>query len=98
MGFFSWKCKACLKSIKAPYNLPYGYEYQNEAVLLESKGSIIIGSYDGYGNVGQYEIGYDPLEPELWHKLCWEEAGKPEYIGPSEHAEDQGFFYDNPGE
>lgn len=98
MGFFSWKCKGCSESIKAPYGLPKVWDFMNEAVLLESKGSVIHGSYDGYGNVGNYEISYDPLDPELWHKKCWDKAGKPAYTGPSENAEDQGFFYDNPGE
>ena len=98
MGFFSWKCKGCSESIKAPYGIPEEWEYMNEAVLLESNGNIIIGSYDGYGNVGEHEICYDPLEPEIWHKKCWEEADKPEYTGSSEYAADQGFFYDKPGE
>ena len=98
MGFFSWNCKGCGASIKAPYNVPEGWEFMNEAVLLEFKGSLIMGSYDGYGNIGEHEISYDPLEPELWHKKCWEEAGKPEYTGPSRYAGDQGFFYERPGE
>ena len=70
----------------------------NDAVLLEPNGSIVIGNYDGYGRIGyeQREINWEAGEPELWHKKCWENSGKPSFSGASKHAEDQGHFYDSP--
>ena len=109
MGLFSWKCKKCDHSIKAPYNVPTGWEYMNEAVLLRKGQEPVIGHYDGYGRIegfeesaptamSEYEVAAYPQDPEMWHKVCWENAGKPEYTGDSEYAEDQGFFYDDPSE
>ena len=37
-------------------------------------------------------------EPEMWHKKCWKNAGKPEYSGGSDYSSDQGYFYDDPTE
>tara|TARA_R110000803_G_scaffold75751_2_gene140124 strand:- start:171 stop:416 length:246 start_codon:yes stop_codon:yes gene_type:complete len=73
----------------------------NEAVVLRPNGNPIMGKYDGYGRVNGIEItdcidllGGGMDLPEIWHKRCWEMAGKPAYSGPSEFAEDQGFFYE----
>ena len=98
MGFFSWNCKKCSHSIKSPYDIPSGWEYMNEAVYLKPNGSIVIGDYDGYGRVGNegHEIDWEAGEPELWHKRCWENAGKPGFSGSSKYSEDQGFFYATP--
>ena len=96
MGLFSWKCKGCDHSIKSPYDIPEGWEYMNEAVFLQEHEPPIVGDYDGYGRVGGYDIKMVTDHPEMWHKKCWENAGEPEYTGHSKHAEDQGFFYDNP--
>ena len=108
MGLFSWQCKKCDHSIKSPYNLPTGWGYMNEAVYLREGLEPVIGKYDGYGCIEgveappemynmQGDIGFD-TDPELWHKVCWENAGKPEYSSTSEYADDQGFFYDDPSE
>jgi len=94
MGLFSWECKHCDHSIKAPYNIPYGWEYMSKAVLLQEHEEPIIGDYDGYGRIDGDDI--QTMNPELWHHKCWENAGKPEYTGPSNYASDQGFFYDDP--
>ena len=96
MGLFSWECKKCDHSIKSPYHLPEGWEYMNEAVFLQEHEPPIIGDYDGYGHVDNYDLQIVTDNPELWHKKCWENAGKPEYTGPSNYSSDQGFFYDNP--
>jgi len=98
MGFFSWNCKHCNHSIKSDYGLPEEYHYMREAVLLLPSGSIIIGHYDGYGRITD-EAGCETEidfcgRPELWHRKCWEQAGKPSYTGESDHANDQGFFYE----
>ena len=94
MGFFSWECKGCHESIKAPHSLPKELAWQNSYVALVPGNLLEMGSYDGYGEHGRL-----PGNVELWHTLCWEEQGKPEvYSGPSAHADDQGYFYDYQGE
>jgi len=99
MGFFSQDCIECGDSIIAPYDMPAGMEWQNKAVVFTPNGSMLRGDYDGYGAVGydadgmgRYDIGMDNT---VYHERCWEAAGKPmEYRGPSDGADDQGFFYD----
>ncbi len=98
MGFFSWNCKGCNYSIKSEYGLPKDLSYMKEAVYLTPNGSVVIGEYDGYGRINdkgcETEIDWESGEAELWHRKCWEKAGKPSYEGPSTDAEDQGYFYD----
>ena len=100
MGLFSWQCKKCDHSIKSPYNVPTGWEYMTEAVVLQEGEEPVIGEYDGYGTVGSLDVNsFGDDEPEMWHKVCWEKAGKPNrYTGGSEYSQDQGFFYDDPSD
>jgi len=100
MGLFSWQCKKCDHSIKSPYNVPDGWEYMTEAVVLQEGEEPVIGEYDGYGTVGSLDVNsFGDDEPEMWHKVCWEKAGKPNrYTGGSEYSQDQGFFYDDPSD
>ena len=98
MGLFSWQCKKCDHSIKSPFGVPSGWDYMNEAVVLQEGEEPVIGEYDGYGTVGSLDVNsFGDDEPEMWHKKCWENAGKPNrYTGGSEYSQDQGFFYDDP--
>ena len=90
MGFYSWECKGCHESIKAPYDLPKNIAWQNNYVALGPGDLFECGSYDGYGEHGRL-----PHNVELWHAWCWEEHGKPtDYTGASDSARDQGYFYD----
>jgi len=94
MGFFSWNCKGCGESIKAPYDIPEGIEWQNNAIVIGQGPNINRGSYDGYGRINGIEVNHVVEDPEMWHEKCWIDAGSPlEYTGASEYAEDQGFFY-----
>ena len=90
MGFFSWNCKGCGKSIKAPYECePL---WHNDAVAILDNGSVLMGRYDGYGRINDT---FELESPCLWHEKCWIEAGKPtDYRGESDNASDQGFFYE----
>ena len=99
MGLFSWNCKKCDHSIKSPYNVPTGWDYMTEAVILREGENPIYGEYDGYGRIGAFEVNsFGGDEPEMWHKKCWDNAGNPEYSGGSKYADDQGFFYDDPSD
>jgi hypothetical protein len=42
-----------------------------------------------------WDASEDGHEPCLYHRACWELAGKPEYTGPSEGSRDQGWFFDD---
>ena len=43
MGLFSWNCKECGESIKAPYDIPKHIAWQNEAILLCEDGTMVCG-------------------------------------------------------
>lgn len=90
MGFFSWKCRGCGRSILAPY--AQGLEWMSQAVVLTEDGEVIHGEYDGYGRVGLYSVIDNGQNSDLWHRGCWMVAGQPKYRGPADHAEDQGYF------
>lgn len=101
MGFFSWNCKRCGESVKAPYNIPQSLAWQNRVVALTPNGSTFIGMYDGYGRiVGEYalaKLSSWEAAAEVNHYDCWI-ADKDQfwYWDASVYAEDQGFFYDRP--
>lgn len=94
MGFFSQDCEECGESIISPYDIPQGLEWQNEAVCITPRGSVICGPYDGYGRVDDHEYAIEATNT-VYHRFCWERAGKPtEYLGASRGSDDQGFFYE----
>lgn len=91
MGFFSWKCRACGHSILASCAVDREINgWMNKAVAINYDGDMVIGSYDGYGEVD----GTDVDGRAMWHKSCWEVAGRPGFDRPSAAAEDQGYFFD----
>jgi len=90
MGMFSWECPACNFSIRDCGGCCED-NWQGEAVVLTPGGSRIIGTYDGYGRIGGTELGEQIDDFAIYHKACWELAGKPEFTKPSRHAADQGF-------
>ena len=102
MGFFSWNCKRCGESVKAPYNVPQKLAWQNKVVALTPNGSTFVGMYDGYGRiVGEYALTKltswgDAVEVN--HYACWtsDDGIRYRYRDASSYAEDQGFFYDRP--
>jgi len=95
MGFFSFECKGCGHSILSDYAVDKGEnEWMKDCVAVAEDGSILRGEYDGYGRVGSWDDeGYD--DTAFYHKHCWELMGKPtEFDGASDHAADQGYFFD----
>ena len=100
MGFFSWNCKACGKSIISGYASCEINDWMKNVVVLRENGSRIIGEYGGYGDVlGQVIHAPDEMEIDfeddqcMYHQAYWEKAGRPEYDGPSDNAQDQGYFF-----
>ena len=104
MGYSSRLC-SCGESIKSPANLPAAMAWQNDIVVLTPGGSILLGSYDGYGRVSSDEYVQAiqiPEDSQWWHDRCYTLAQHPDtrtwvdvtYTGPSPDAPDQGYFYD----
>jgi len=89
MGCFSWECKCCGESAKE------GDDWMGQVVIVGEDGSVLRGTYDGYGRVhgglGSIDISDGPDSFALYHSACYKLAGKPDYDGPSRHADDQGL-------
>jgi len=97
MGFFSWKCKHCNRSILNTEGVNQKNAWMARAVAILASGNILKGDYDGYGRVGGASLPdlMGAQEPDLYHASCWELAGKPtSFKGGSLYADDQGWFYD----
>lgn len=92
VGFFSSDCEGCehpLLSMAAtdPINT-----WMNNAVAITPNGSLLKGSYDGYGRLNDRDA--DLGTATVWHEACWRRAGSPtEYRGVSKPSRDQGWFF-----
>ena len=65
----------------------------SDCVALLSNGSVLMGSYDGYGRLDGRDI-FDNYDVEAYHKKCWEACGSPKkFTKASRNADDQGHFY-----
>lgn len=104
MGFFSWNCKKCGHPMLSEYAISEKNGWMNKVVVILPGGSILKGSYDGYGRVDGREIdGYEWTDddemtnsPQCYHEACWKAEGKPsEYTEGSNDSEDQGYFFDD---
>lgn len=99
MGFSSWECARCKKSILSSYACREGIDYEWCKATIVTKDSVSTGVYDGYGRLHMkggavLEELYE-LEPlKIYHERCYEKAGRPSYqkAKKSAHAYDQGFF------
>lgn len=99
MGFFSWNCKGCGESVKAPYEIPKALAWQNKMVAILPEGSVLKGDYDGYGRIDAHASSSTPKDPvtvtctlpcwgeqqpQVWHARCHVDAGEPcEYEEPT---------------
>lgn len=89
MGFFSWNCKVCRHSVRE------GRGWMSKAVVQGEDGSTATGRYDGYGrldgSVGTIEVADMDGRFAMFHQTCFKLAGRPEFNGVSESADDQGM-------
>lgn len=93
MGFFSYNCKCCGKSIVNSSAICPVTEWQSEFILFTNSGDVKSGrKYRGYGFHDDDDL-YENFT--VYHKACWEHAGRPEYQGQSEGARDQGYFFED---
>ena len=65
MGFFSWNCKCCDKSVLSPY-CPTEFDWMNKMTMVLKTGAVLQGEYDGYGGLGgrtdKYAESYEDEE------------------------------------
>jgi hypothetical protein len=94
MGFFSWNCSCCGRSIRRRGGAGID-NWMSKATAVCADGSVAHGEYDGYGRLdsrlGEIELT-EGGEFSLFHTACWEHAGKPGFKGQSASAKDQGYF------
>ena len=68
MGFFSWNCKCCDKSVLSPY-CPNEVDWMNKMTMVLKTGEVLQGEYDGYGGLGnrsdKYAESYDYKHEDL---------------------------------
>ena len=105
MGFFSYECQGCNRSVLAPYG---GADPRlSHTVVIKPDGSTFAGTYDGYGRVGYNDLGipdfknvagehpmrgYNVCPDSVWHHACWVLSDEPGFTGPSANADDQGYI------
>ena len=86
MGFFSWNCKCCGKSVLSPY-CPNEVDWMNKMTMVLKTGEVLYGDYDGYGGLGCREDKYaDDYENEDLNQ----------YMGPEQlvlHYEENATIY-----
>jgi hypothetical protein len=108
MGFFSFDCPVCNRSIRSHHATNRVSAWMTQCVFLpeDLRRKRAIGEYDGYGRIGvlvdigdaDWHFDHDKdghrLEPRfaLYHLACWRLAGKPAFTEASRSASDQGFF------
>lgn len=98
MGFFSQNCHGCGHPALCRQATNEVNAWMVHVVAIQPNGSILIGDYDGYGMVGNWDGAIGFTDASVWHQACWREAGKPTeyaYKGASPWAEDQGWFFDS---
>lgn len=98
MGFFSFQCKGCGNSILSPYAIGDKNAWMAEVTAVYPDGTILSGTYDGYGRIAELDddgLNFAFEDVSVWHTECWLDAGSPGYNGCSEHADDQGYFFDD---
>lgn len=92
MGMFSWDCNGCGFSLRDCKGCSQD-NWMSRGVCLTPDGSRVIGFYDSYGHLGEYNLVNQIGKFAIWHHACWELAGKPEYDKPARHSHDQGFCH-----
>lgn len=92
MGMFSWDCNGCGFSLRDCSGCSEE-NWMGRGVVMTQDGSRVIGWYDGYGHLGEYNLVNQIGRFAVWHFACWELAGRPEYDRPACHSHDQGFCH-----
>lgn len=92
MGMFSWDCLACGFSLRDCRGCSEK-NWMAHGVCVTPDGSRVIGFYNSYGQLGEYNLVDQIGKFGIYHKACWELLGKPEYTKPASQSRDQGFCH-----
>lgn len=108
MGFFSWECPVCNKSIRSHWATDD--INMQRCVVVFPDGTFVTGLYDGYGRLKDKGVIHDLMkiqpprfndedfdldrELKMYHRNCWGAVGCPDFNHArwSRYANDQGFF------
>jgi hypothetical protein len=96
MGFFSWKCAKSDKPVMSSYavkNTPW--EFASDVIVLFKNGDRISGTYDGYGNVNDYDILNDGEHNWRMVIKSYYSGETFEQLPQNKYDQGQGFFYDD---
>lgn len=95
MGFSSSNCEGCEHPLLSERATNEINAWMTQSVAITENGSIIKGSYDGFGNIGNTEEAV--YGNTVWHEACWLAAGLPtDFRGESEASYDQGWYFEDP--
>jgi len=98
MGFFSANCRACGHPLLSRAATTEGVNgWMRFGVVVFGNGEVHDGEYDGYGRLDGHDVhdGY-LYEGSVYHEDCWKALGKPmDFVGKSDDADDQGWFFDD---
>jgi len=86
MGFFSWNCKCCNKSVLSPY-CPPEVDWMNKMTMVLKTGEVLQGEYDGYGGLDGRTDKYAE---------SWEDEELNQYTGDEQlvlHFENRATIY-----
>lgn len=94
MGFFSWECAKTNKPVMAAVAVRKSpWQFASKVVVLFNDGSKIVGTYDGYGRVDEFEL-LDYSE-ERWRMVIEQfYTGETfDELPKNKWDQGQGFFY-----
>lgn len=100
MGMFSYNCRACGHPLLCRNATTKGVnEWMSLGIVIMPNDDVHSGEYDGYGRMGGFDSGdsgFDLSDGSVYHKDCHKALGKPmDFVGKSQHADDQGWFFDD---
>jgi len=100
MGFFSWDCSCGHPLLSIAATNSTNRWMNNSVALVQSDApdrepSVITGRYDGYGRIAGVEIftNDDDFSACVYHRPCWEKAGRPTTWKASPSSQCQGWFF-----
>ena len=99
MGFFSWRCAKSKKPVMADVGVQGSpWEFASDVVVLFKDGSVVKGSYDGYGRVfGDAHVELVDYPESQWRMVItrYYNGETFDQLAPNGHDPGQGFFYDD---
>jgi len=96
MGMFSYNCRACGHPLLCAQATTKGVNsWMQHGIVIMPNGDVHSGEYDGYGRMGGYDSHGEMDNGSVYHVHCYQALERPlRYVGPSQPAEDQGWFFD----